>query len=195
MDTARQAADMAVMRQNHALISVYSNDYRGVYPVGFDTAFRASARWAQVLRKAGTIERLREIDPTLPADEAEEWTRHNLTLAAVFPVASMTLEGAKNPVEHPPVAVCSDDVRAPDAKGLLFNHQVNYGVVTGFWCCRHDGLPAAPVVFCDGSSMIGRWTEFVPYPDRPVLEMIGQPVWSTWDGVHGFDRLRTRSSP
>ncbi len=89
IDAAKRSADMAVMRQNAALISVYVNDQRGAYPVGFDTAFRASVLWAQTLRAAGTIERLRESDPSLPSDDAEEWTHHTLTLAAVFPWHAM----------------------------------------------------------------------------------------------------------
>jgi len=195
IDAAKRSADMAVMRQNAALISVYVNDQRGVYPVGFDTAFRASVRWAQTLRAAGTIERLRESDPSLSVEDADEWTHHTLTLAAVFPWDAMRLGNCRDPHRSPPAAVRAADVSHPDSKGLLYNHKITYGPQSDNWCCLPESRPVGPVVFCDGSAELGRWSNYLPYPDRPIEFGIGVPIWSTWDGARGIDRSRSGSSP
>jgi hypothetical protein len=40
----------------------------------------------------------------------------------------------------------------------------------------------------DGSIVIGAWNEFLPEGVLDVVDDIGRPVLTTWDGVTGRDK-------
>jgi hypothetical protein len=40
----------------------------------------------------------------------------------------------------------------------------------------------------DGSAIRGTWEEFLPDGELIIVDTIGFPVWTTWNGIRGRDR-------
>ncbi|MCW5766055.1 MAG: hypothetical protein KIT68_08785 [Phycisphaeraceae bacterium] len=188
---SRLMADTSLMRSNATAIQLYCTDYRDVFPINGATVFNAAGSWASAVVRAGVLSDLTAADPLLDdpwATDRDPFTHHILTYAAVYDWRRMQFGSEGDPIRDAPHAVRQSDVALPALKGLLFNHFIRYGRDRNtLWCCL-SAAPVGPVAFADGSLTQGRWWQFVPFPERPIVNSIGNPVLSTWEGIKGRDK-------
>lgn len=186
---ARATRALLAAQQNTTLISQYAQDWRDVFPIAEQSAFRSMLFWYKPLVHTGLLATREDAD----RDGWRMTTGCTFTLSmCVMMDPAQMVRGATVPVEQAfSRAVRIEQVQYPSAKGILNQFLV--------WYSPHDpnlwaGGPAqrAPVQFADGSGEIGVWTQYTherTHTGELLQEnTIGTPVMSTWGGFSARDR-------
>lgn len=185
--TARTLGHTAAIQQAAALIELYLQDSRDVYPLAEVERSVEAAHWFyQPLVAAGLIENPLELD----AEGFALANRVNMAMSeCVVYDADKMIPGRTEPEsQRRATPVRSTEVVHPSGKGTLYTIQVTDGRVRAHWCCI-AGSPPGPVAFADGSVGVYRWQELLePHEPFYMENGIGAPVATTWRGVRGRDR-------
>jgi type II secretory pathway pseudopilin PulG len=193
MSQAKLTRDIALVRQQAMLISMYATDFQGIYPLAFDTpgrVFRAASDWGVPMIASGHADSIAQLDPDVNRGLEPSY---GLSVAMVYDADKMRPGIVPPASEQRPVAVRTHQVVFPSSKGLTFRAwdgqpPETFGGFNGF-CCAASFLDwPTPVSFADGSAASGTMRKFLDGDPLYMEHDIGAPVHSTWFGVRGRDR-------
>lgn len=184
-DLAQRTRDLGQLRNNVTLIGNYTNDYRDIYPIGFEGAGSSATRWHVAMLEGGYISSEEEADPigTSRYDNMRFW----MSKCMVF-TPRLMLPGATIPVDDQmSVAVKVHQVTYPSAKGLMYQWSSDAPLDgRNYFCCVIDWK--APVGFADGSGELGSYLDYNAGIRPVIVDTIGIPVFTTWGGYLARDR-------
>ncbi|MFI4915273.1 MAG: type II secretion system protein [Phycisphaerales bacterium JB060] len=185
-DSARLTVQMARIRDNGMLISMYADSNNGRYPIGAEHPENASLHWWQPLIEAGLLESKEQADPEWFANNGGN-PRYAMSFAMCYDPERMTPEGLVPYSDARTSPIRQSQVLYPSDKGLMWQWWVWTGEWRGHWCCA-PVHPVGPIVMADLSAEMGRWPDYVEDGKLVRQEGIGGPIMSTWHGVRGRDR-------
>lgn len=187
---ARQEARLtrlgAEIQQIAMAVNMYCDQSREAYPLAdpLNTSKSSQEYW----RPLRALDLLDEAGATLAAE------RFGISLATMYNPEWMVYGQTRpeEPWDHPPQRIYRRQMVYPALKGLLFPQFEgiipvgSIGPVSA-WCCI-PGSPSGFIAMGDGSAIRGTWEEFLPEGEMIIVDMIGMPVWTTWNGIRGRDR-------
>jgi hypothetical protein len=190
VERARATADLATIRSNTALVVQFAGDHADVYPRASRLRCSSSTLWYRPLVQTGLLTSARDADPRAAADAPMSfWFSQSLCAKTI----EFTRGWTRACDESPSSDVTQSIVTFPSAKGLM---AMQWGSDPGVpptrgdraFCCGY--LWKSPVSFCDGSAVIGDWSEFVgPDGYSPKHEhAVGIPIISPWGGYQARER-------
>lgn len=184
-DLAQRTRDLGQLRNNVTLIGNYTNDYRDIYPIGFESAEGSAMFWHSALIRGGYLASQMEADPV--GKGRYDYVRFWMSQCMVF-TPRLMLPGATIPVEDQmSIAVKTHQVTYPSAKGLMFQMTADVPVSPeNKFCCVMDWK--APVGFADGSGELGSYLDYNAGVRPVIVDTIGMPVFKTWGGYLARDR-------
>lgn len=184
-DLAQRTRDLGQLRNNVTLISNYTNDYRDIYPIGFESAPWSAIYWHSAVIRGGYLVSQMEADPI--GKSKYETVRFWMSQCMVFSPRLM-LPGETIPVdEQMAVAVKTHHVTYPSAKGLMFQMTAETDLSDrNQFCCVMNWK--APVGFADGSGEFGSYLDYNAGARPAIVDSIGMPVYTTWGGYLARDR-------
>lgn len=193
---ARLTRDVALVRQQAMVISMYTSDFQDTHPYAYHYTghiLRVAGDWVLPMIKSGPVDSVVDMDPDT---ERGLYFSYSLSVAMVYNADEM------RPGHVPPL----DDQRSRPTR----THQVLFPSSKGLTVRMHDGhfmglrpppdnlflAPGtprqppwpAPVSFTDGSATSGVVADFLGGSPQYIEYGIGGPVYSTWFGVRGRDR-------
>lgn len=178
--------DLAQVRTLLQLLDMYAGSQDDLYPITEANPFSNCVMWSPALKRLGLMENARTdacIGAQGPGGHPDACLSICMSYSPEFMKPGHTVpdgEARSSPVRHSQVA-------SPALKGVMMDADV--ATVQGgidYWCCEPE-LPG-PVGFADGSAELGVWTQYLPSGVYRVIDRIGHPVVSTWDGYLGRDR-------
>ncbi|MDX2017054.1 MAG: type II secretion system protein [Planctomycetota bacterium] len=189
--SAKRTQAAAILRQAHALVLMYTQQSKDVYPISKGGLSTGMYEWYVPLFDAGLYKSVEELDP--------QGRRPDIPVTIAL---SPTLLGEVQMFQNPPsrfwknapqTPVRTSDVATPSDKGTMWQWWPIWDRQQEFWCCQAY-RPTGPVAFGDGRVILARWTQFdqATPPSRDL--QIGFPVLATWDGYRGSDRVRKDGS-
>ncbi len=172
------------IQQQAALVEMFGNEHNDLYPfAGFDTVGDCAHKWYEALVREGMLD----------DRAAERASVFQLSLCMVYDARRMKPGNTPDQTiyDEAPVPVYRRQTRLPASKGMLYwlFTWPNRSPWPARWCCYPDSSPG-PVAMADGSSLIGRWMDFLPDGEFVLDEKsgVGFPVITPWYGVEGRDR-------
>lgn len=190
MERSRMVRDGAQLRQNMAVLGLYSNDYQDMYPIGHATAFRSARYWHHAAVAGGYLRSSAEADPAAQKRYGVITLHMSMSLAAdpddMLPGRSLPAGVIKSvPVRH-------HDVLYPSDKGAMVKFYSEGGPhpqrdAVGRWFCCGDPW-TVPAAMCDGSVTFSDYYAYTGGVYPLVIDGVGVPIWSTWGGCSGRDR-------
>lgn len=184
-DLATRTRDLGQLRNNVTLIGNYTNDYRDIYPIGFESAELSAIYWHGAMISGGYLASQMEADPI--GKSRYDYVRFWMSQCMTF-TPRLMLPGVTIPVEEQKaVAVRTDQVTYPSAKGLMFQMTTDVPVsLENKFCCVMDWK--APVGFADGSGELGSYLDYNAGKRPVIVDTIGIPIFTTWGGYLARDR-------
>lgn len=193
LSSARLTRDLVRMRDAATMITVYTTDHRGVYPMPVVSGlYSIGSYWLRPMLAGGYYNDIREIDDY--SDAAGSDPSVLMSAAMAYDWRKMIPGRTVGVSEQHATPVRTDQVLFPSLKGLVFRamsagppKSLRFPVEIQMFCCTQD-LWVFPVANADASAVSGHWRFF--NGDRPLYleNSIGMPVLSTWSGVRGIDR-------
>lgn len=188
--SAHRSRSLAQIRQNMLLVSMYAQDHQDVYPVTSENITSSVFRWYDALLSAGTIKSMSELD--LYDNPVFDATTYSLSSCMVRDWNEMVKGRVAPRLTARTSAVRQSEVQHPSGKGLMVQFIQPYSPAFSkqpartMWCCGDDTV-SSPVGFADGSAGIYTWKDLHPEP-LSIVDSVGYPVISTWNGCRGIDR-------
>ncbi|QOJ00222.1 MAG: prepilin-type N-terminal cleavage/methylation domain-containing protein [Phycisphaeraceae bacterium] len=181
-EESRRTQRAIALKQNAALIALYTESHKDVFPIARDTALMNLFKWWEALIAAGLIAQPAEVDPE-PNRRQLTWPGNFMNTALANDWRDMrpgyTIEDRLDRTE--PVRL--PEVHFPDRLGMMTKLHLSEERT---WCCV-ERIPE-PVIFVDHSLARGVWTDFIVGDELVVEYVIGIPIISTWFGSRGRDR-------
>ena len=192
MSQAKLTRDIALVRQQAMLISMYASDFQDTYPYPYDLTghiSRVAGDWVLPMIQSGHVNAIADMDPGTERGLAFSYT---ISVAMVYDADKMRPGLVPPRDDQQSLPTRTHQVLFPSSKGLTvrMHDGINTGPggVNGFCCGLSLPHWPAPISFADGSATSGIMTDFLGGLP-PYLEYgIGGPVYSTWFGVRGRDR-------
>lgn len=193
--SAKLTRDMARLRDNSMMVTLYTQDNRDIYPfpnLNNDPRIVA-VRWGMPMVAGGYFDNITQIDDR--SDEQGVGFSILMSAAMVYDWKLMRPGYTVPSDDAIPVPVRASSVTFPSLKGLLFRGENRpHDALNGrplpddyyAYCCVD--LWEFPVANADTSVIKGHWKFF--NGGRPLYEEneMGTPVMTTWLGVKGQDR-------
>lgn len=186
-DSARDIQAASNTRQCVLIVESYAASHDGYYPRREHWhAGTAAAQWWRAARSAGLFDGP-GADPNAVLVQIEA-DSHILCTSFAYDHRLMRPGHTVDWWSAESRWVRTAEVRYPSRKGLARRLMIDWGPVTGHWCCTYIPI-RAPIAMADTSIVFGDWTEFLVPPGRYFTEnSIGSPVTTTWYGTKGRDR-------
>lgn len=177
----QDTADVAHVRSLMQLVTVYAGSFRDRFPTCGNGPGEASASFAHPLRLAGLL----PTDNSAVSSTGQVWQM----TATAFVDPQIMRPGVVPPSEFVGMSPRTlGDVLSPSGKGVFSPvRKIGEGLDRS-WCCENRYIGAC--AFADGSAGEYRWTDFVPLEGMHVEMWAGIPIFSTWDGIRGKDKIR-----
>lgn len=178
--------DLAQVRTLLQLLDMYAGSQDDLYPITEANPFLNCVMWSPALKRLGLMENART-DACIGAQGPGGHPDACLSVCMAYAADFMVLGHTQPPENARSAGVRHSQVASPAAKGVLFDADVP-GASGGveYWCCELE-LPG-PVGFADGSAEVGMWSDYLPTGVFQVIDRVGKPVFSTWNGFLGRDR-------
>jgi hypothetical protein len=195
-DGASNTRSLSQVRQNAALLSLYAADYDGVFPLWNENPVACSLFWNVPIVAAGYATSTAELDPSPACRELRgrqteagvfDMTTYAMSMCLVYD-PDLMVRGHTVPVgsrSWRAVPTRDASILFPAGKGVMYQGWIESSRHRTNWCCVDT--PLGVVAMADGSALAGEWTDFL-VGELVVVDGIGVPVKSTWDGVRGRDR-------
>lgn len=181
---AKTVPDIARMHHNVLAVQTYLGDYKEVFPISDSRTFVAADEWYVAIKEAGIFERLCDADPD--GCKEIEWPRFSMSVAMVYSPAQM-VPGATVPVSAAKSsAIQLAQVIFPSQKGLMLRGLTSWNEPSTGWCC---GTPYSKGLIggTDGAVREMKVPDCEGGDPLYVVDQIGVPVYSTWQGCKGID--------
>ncbi|QOJ00220.1 MAG: prepilin-type N-terminal cleavage/methylation domain-containing protein [Phycisphaeraceae bacterium] len=181
-EESRRTQRSIVLKQNAALIALYTESHKDVFPIARDTVFMSKFKWWEALLAAGLITQPADVDPENGRRQIS-WPGFHLNKALANDWRDMRPGFTVDPRIDRTEPVRVPEVHYPDRLGMMTKLHLPE---ERYWCCVE--LIPEPVIFVDHSLARGRWTDFIVGDELVVEHEIGFPILSTWFGSRGRDR-------
>ena len=185
---ARIVLDLARCRQAANAVHAYASRSSEIFPVAEQNAYKAALHWYRAVIADGGFETASTIDPEGVRESGEVSFVQSMAMA--YAAEAMRV-GQTVPIELAfSKAVRVSEVTWPSRKGLLVQMNLFHEGQVNRWCCVTTQRSIGAVAWADASGSSVCWQDLVADPTRvPYREnVIGIPVFSTWDGANGYDR-------
>lgn len=181
---AESVSGLSQIRQNGVLIGSYCATYDGVYPIADRNPWINSTSWTLALQRGGVLDAPASVTRIGAAGAGP--TDAVISVCMSYAPEMMTLGHTVPDTESVVSPIRDSMVASPGAKGLMYDSEIETASGSCSWCCAT--IVEGPVLFADGSATLGSWPMFLPSGFHQVQDRVGNPVFSTWNGVRGRDR-------
>lgn len=189
MERSRRTARLSTIRQHMIGMSLYAEDFQDSFPYFVEHPYRIAKNW-HVVMTGGRYVPARRTDIDAYGTGLDGQIGLAMSVAMVYDFERM-MPGKTVPVDSMKSSAQKFSATSfPSSKAALFRYWVKSPSGNpAWWCCGPPPREEGEVAMVDGSADFGDWTEYFSkdYPDRQENE-IGQPVVTTWFGIHGRDR-------
>lgn len=181
--------DLAQVQQNAALISLYMQDAKEVYPRASDSAYICMHDWPQPLVEAGYLRTFRDADPGGVRLARDTRVFQSMAMTCEPELMRPNSGAVSTRLSSAPINLAR--VRFPSQKGWLLQICMRRDQPDTYFCCVPHKAPVLPLAMADSSAFTASRLAFIG-GDLSSLEGLndpmGMPILTTWHGVDGKDK-------